>query len=333
MRPSSSTNRADKRRSLQVFGQLDNNNNNRSSGSKQQNRNSRGGRGHQRSKSASITVSNHDGNRRNTNFGLHTLAEEDDGAQGLRNQQQRNGAAAGGDDAVTVDSLQTMINTLKTLPREPTPSTSTSSNSKRNSRRSSSYFGPPSAAAASANQGNGDDRRVSQNGNNRRSIDIQSLLPIPGAPGSKADRRRSSMMMRSLSAYNEQQADDENEDTLLSREAARAEAEAKLMGTFKKPDTSMSTPSSRRQSARSSMSSDLLRSLSRRYSESPELNNGGDSKRVSLQLPTVSENGSGSNGRANRRITFNKPLNLGDDTNKIAHRSSRNFDNDWRPSK
>lgn len=67
LRPSSSTNRADKRRSLQVFGQLD------SKGSKQQNRNSRGGRSHQRSKSASITVSNHDGNRRNTNFGLHTL--------------------------------------------------------------------------------------------------------------------------------------------------------------------------------------------------------------------------------------------------------------------
>ncbi|KAI7885645.1 RNB-domain-containing protein [Lichtheimia hyalospora FSU 10163] len=326
LRPSSSTNRADKRRSLQVFGQLDNN---RSSGSKQQNRNSRGGRGHQRSKSASIAVSNHDGNRRNTNFGLHTLAEEDDGAQGLRNQQQRNGGN-NGDDAVTVDSLQTMINTLKTLPREPTPSTSTSSNSKRNSRRSSSYFGPSAAAAAAAaNQGNGDDRRVSQNGNNRRSIDIQSLLPIPGAPGSKSDRRTSSMMMRSLSASNEQPEDD-NEDTLLSREAARAEAEAKLMGTFKKPDTSMSTPSSRRQSARSSMSSDLLRSLSRRYSESPELH--GDAKRVSLQLPTVSENGSGTNGRANRRITFNKPLNLGDDTNKIAHRSSRNLDNDWRPS-
>ena len=328
MRPSSSTNRADKRRSLQVFGQLDNN---RSSGSKQQNRNSRSGRGHQRSKSASITVSNHDGNRRNTNFGLHTLAEEDDGAHGLRNQQQHNGSNSG-DDAVTVDSLQTMINTLKTLPREPTPSTSTSSNSKRNSRRSSSYFGPSAAATAAANQGNGDDRRVSQNGNNRRSIDIQSLLPIPGASGSKSDRRTSSMMMRSLSASNEQPEDD-NEDTLLSREAARAEAEAKLMGTFKKPDTSMSTPSSRRQSARSSMSSDLLRSLSRRYSESPELHHGGDGKRVSLQLPTVSENGSGTNGRANRRITFNKPLNLGDDTNKIAHRSSRNLDNDWRPSK
>lgn len=313
MRPSSSTNRADKRRSLQVFGQLD------SKGSKQQNRNSRGGRSHQRSKSASITVSNHDGNRRNTNFGLHTLAEEDDGAQGLRNQQQsRNNAT--GDDAVTVDSLQSMINTLKSIPREPTPSTSTSSNSKRNSRRSSSYFG-----TTTANQGNGDDRHVSQN---RRSIDIQSLLPIPGA---KSDRRRSSMMMRSLSASNEQQLDQEDhDDTLLSREAARAEAEAKLMGTFKKPDSSMSTPSSRRQSARSSMSSDLLRSLSRRYSESPDFN---DNKRVSLQLPTVSENGSGSNGRANRRITFNKPLNLGDDTNKIAHRSSRNLENDWRPSK
>ncbi|KAI8150195.1 hypothetical protein BJV82DRAFT_662281 [Fennellomyces sp. T-0311] len=334
--PPLSTRSADKRRSFHVLGPVDN------SRSRQQQQHNHQ-RGHQRSKSAitSDMLSNQNGSRRNTNFGLHTLAEEEDGHHRRRQQQQQQQQRD--EQSVTVDSLKDMINTLKTLPAYSNEESSTAG-SRRNSRKHQSLnnFGLPQGT-----------RRLSYNGssnfrNSSNGIDIQSVLPIPSAE-EKADRRRSSAMRMRAGSINEQ-----DEDSYVSREAARAEAEAKLMGTYKKPesngngDSSQSVPNSRRQSSRSSTLSDAAaRSSSRRYSESSgsggfDLNSlnpttsSSSSKRVSLQLPTLNENSEEpSAGRANRRITFNKPLNLGNDTNKaMGHnrRSSRNFEYDWRNS-
>ncbi|KAI9320685.1 hypothetical protein BX666DRAFT_1852183 [Dichotomocladium elegans] len=265
-------------------------------------------RSHQRSKSAIISdMSNQSHGRRKSNFGLHTLAEEVD------SQKQQD------DQSVTVDSLQNMINTLRTLP----PYASKEDGDV--SPQSSSNATPTNdGKRMSHNIGNSGNRRSSMHGG----IDIQSLLPLHHE--AKSDRRRSSMMMRGRPSIEEENENEGEEDSFLSREAARAEAEAKLMGTFRNPDASQSSPTSRRQSNRNSMSSDLLRALSRRYSESPSDPTNQGSSRVSVHLPTLPE--SQETSRTNRRISFNKPLNLGADSNKSTQRSSRNIDHDWRSS-
>ncbi|KAI9270490.1 hypothetical protein BDA99DRAFT_501927 [Phascolomyces articulosus] len=349
--PPMSTRSADKRRSFHVFSQADNS---RSSRQQQQQHNHQ--RGHQRSKSAitSDMLPNQNGSRRNTNFGLHTLAEEEDAYNRRKQQHQQQQQD---EQSITVDSLQDMINTLKTLPSQhennntasmsaATP-TATTSNSRRNSSRKhqSLNFGLPQGTRRLSYNGSSSSSANSNRNSSNGGIDIQSVLPIPSAE-EKADRRRSSMRMRADS-INEQE---EEESYGLSREQILAEAEAKLMGTYKKPQDNINIvvngadSNTRRQVNRNSLPA------SRRYSESsgPGNGNGGfdlnvtpstSSKRVSLQLPTLNENtmeGSGGlSSRANRRITFNKPLNLGNDTNKaMGHnrRSSRNFTDDWRNS-
>ncbi|KAI9495438.1 hypothetical protein BDB00DRAFT_813360 [Zychaea mexicana] len=365
--PPMSTQSADKRRSFHVLGPVDNA---RSRQQQQAHNHNHHQRGHQRSKSAitSDMLPNQNGSRRNTNFGLHTLAEEEDGYQRRRQQQQQQQQQQD-DQAITVDSLQDMINTLKTLPSSSTSaiaaaiSNSSSSNinsngsrdesntpgSRRNSRKHQSLnnFGlPQGARRLSYNGSTSSSSNTSYRNSSNGGIDIQSVLPIPSAE-EKADRRRSSAMRMRASSISEQ---DEDTSSFVSREAALAEAEAKLMGTYKKQpemmneiDASQSVPNSRRQSSRSSTTLSE-RPAGRRYSESSGSGNGGfdlnvtastsASKRVSLQLPTLNEN-EPAGERANRRITFNKPLNLGNDTNKaMGHnrRSSRNFTDDWRNS-
>ncbi|KAI7848162.1 hypothetical protein BDC45DRAFT_541277 [Circinella umbellata] len=354
--PPMSTRSADKRRSFHVFGPIDNS---RSSRQQQPQQHQQHQRGHQRSKSAitSDMLPNQNGNRRNTNFGLHTLAEEEDAYNRRKQQHHQYQQQQQDEQSITVDSLQDMINTLKTLPsqhdqQQQQPSvtpTTTTSNSRRNSSRKhqSLNFGLPQGA-----------RRLSYNGSSSTSsgrnstnggIDIQSVLPIPSTE-EKVDRRRSSMRMRAGSINEHQDEDDNTSNFGLSREQALAEAEAKLMGTYKKPtgqdinivvNGSDSTPSNRRSNHRNSTP------VTRRYSESSGTGNNSSgfdlnvtaststSKRVSLQLPTLNENTLEGGSRANRRITFNKPLNLGNDTNKaMGHnrRSSRNFTDDWRNS-
>lgn len=169
-----------------------------------------------------LNNSNSNNNKNRRSFvGLHTLKEE-----------------------MTVDSLQNMINTLKTLPPiiAPSPAATTSSNS-------------------------------------------------------KLERRPS------------------DENIFLSREAALAEAEAKLMGTFNRRDD----------------------------------NNNSIKKRASLQqLPVLSENGESfvmDNNNLNKRTSMNsKSLSLSlnggngggnggnsDNRKSTNRRSSRNFD-EWRNS-
>jgi protein SSD1 len=211
----------------------------------------------------------------NSNFGLHTLPEE--GANDRKREQ------LGG--SMTVDSLQDMINTLKTMPSR-------------------------------------------DDANRRKSVNQQRL---------------------SSSSIKQQHTLDinDNDDDEVYRENARAEAEAKLMGTYQRISTLDSSNSNLR----------FLGTTSTR----PYSGNGNDtptaapststSKRISSQqLPTLNENvedGAKRNSNRNsRRIQFNKPLNL--DDAKKQHRRSASYsssmylnegpiggnggDNDWRAS-
>ncbi|KAI9301342.1 hypothetical protein BJ944DRAFT_252398 [Cunninghamella echinulata] len=151
------------------------------------------------------------------------------------------------------------------------------------------------------------------------------------------NRRVSSGMMSSKHqsyqsyGYNDQPSTiDEDNDDEMSRQAALAEAEAKLMGTYKH--------------APSSSTSTLETSSHRQYGHRPfstgndNINNNNNlivptastSKRMSLQqLPTLNENvEDGGNRNINnsgsgRRIQFNKPLNL--DEAKKQHRRSASY--------
>ncbi|ORX54403.1 RNB-domain-containing protein [Hesseltinella vesiculosa] len=166
----------------------------------------------------------------NNTFGLQSLPEE------AGNGQQRHSAY--NDKPMTVDNLQHMINTLKSMPaREEKTKSNTSS------------------------------RRAS-----------------------------STLLMRPALIVQDEQ--DEH-----SREAALAEAEAKLMGTYKRPDQTVPTPTS-------------------------------STKRQSLQphqLPTLSENAvvdsisNPGSRRGSRRIQFNKPLNLDDAKKHHQHHRSASY--------
>ncbi|CAO3587453.1 unnamed protein product [Absidia cylindrospora] len=162
------------------------------------------------------------------------------------------------------------------------------------------------------------------------------------------NRRLSSSLMTPPSKLQQQvntpygtlQLDEENE---LSVESARAEAEAKLMGTYQRMPSS-STPLD-------SSNSPLHRLGSRPYSTGEENRwissntlvtpTNSTSKRMSLQqLPTLNENVEDANRNSNRnsrRIQFNKPLNL--DEAKKQHRRSTSYSylnegpiGDWRSS-
>ncbi|ORZ12672.1 hypothetical protein BCR42DRAFT_453377 [Absidia repens] len=228
------------------------------------------------------------GARRSYNsFGLHTLPEE--GA----NDRKREQLGGGGGGSMTVDSLQDMINTLKTMPSR-------------------------------------DDTANRRKSGNRR---LSSVV----TPSSKQP---------SFNAYGTLQQDNDDDD--LARESARAEAEAKLMGTYQRSVSSSSIDSN---------NSKLHKLGSRPYSSGEENRlmppdtlvapSSSTSKRMSLQqLPTLNENvedGNRNNNRSSRRIQFNKPLNL--DEAKKQHRRSASYSamylnegpiggggNDWRSS-
>lgn len=215
------------------------------------------GNGARRSYNSSNTVNN--------NFGLHTLPEES------ANDRKRSGS-------MTVDSLQDMINTLKTMPsREDT--------------------------------------------NRRKSV----------------NRRVSSTFMAAPPLIQQQEDDDD-----ISRETARAEAEAKLMGTFQRNQDNSNL---RHLGAHHHQQQQQQQRLS---ADQPIVPTNSTSKRMSLQqLPTLNENGDDGNrsnsNRNSRRIQFNKPLNL--DEAKKQHRRSASYSSsmilnegpmggmgEWRPS-
>ncbi|KAF7725621.1 hypothetical protein EC973_009500 [Apophysomyces ossiformis] len=274
-------------------------------------------RGHQRSRSAitSDMLSNHSGRR---TLGLQTLAEEED----PKKKREEAGRS------VTVDSLQDIINTLRSLPPITTKEESVNNRKSVGHRKQHSMsalnFGPHQGKRLSYN---GDMQMVLQN-------TVQEIRSI----NDKAERRRS-VRAGSIS--------ERDEDEYISREAARAEAEAKLMGTYKKEeseDSSIQEKTARRHSTSKHFSyeepraSDFVRPPGRRFSESSgsfDSSPPNTNKRMSLQLPTLSENSeeSTTGGKSGRRIQFNKPLNLSVDEKKThSRRSSRNFDYDWRSS-
>ncbi|KAI8971866.1 hypothetical protein BDF20DRAFT_838144 [Mycotypha africana] len=177
----------------------------------------------------SLNTANNNSNavrNRRSFMGLHTLKEE-----------------------MTVDSLQNMINTLKTLPPIISPS-------------SSSPTPPPTSATANSD-------------------------------GSNLERRPS------------------DENTYISREAALAEAEAKLMGTFNRREDPMKKRASLQQLP---VLNEYGDSFMANYNSS-NINN--HSKRGSMNSKSLSLSLGGSNS-TDRRSSLNR-------------RSSRNFD-DWRNS-
>ncbi|KAI7887119.1 RNB-domain-containing protein [Lichtheimia hyalospora FSU 10163] len=318
----------DKRRSLQSYSPLIDTTNRSSSST------SSFSRGHQRSRSA-VMLGNFTG-RRGSGL-LQTLTEEAAAASTTTTED---------DKKVTVDSLQDMINTLKSLPpvtiKEGTqvmPSSSTSVPTppqRMPQRRRSTLSGADTM------------QNMVQN-------TVQELRNIDkhGAMGMGAARRRSRRASSMTSTL---------EASVALRDAALAETEAKLLGTFAKieedePDVAMvpPTPIPRRHSvSRPIMEDTPMMRPRRRYSESSSgfdlssLHNGttsatgGGPKRMSLQqLPTLAENGEMASSRSGRRLTFNKPLTLEDSNKRISNgpssaghsrRSSRNLDYDWRSS-
>lgn len=284
------------------------------------NRSSSFSRGHQRSRSA-VMLGNFSG-RRGSGL-LHTLTEEATATTTTTEDDKK----------VTVDSLQDMINTLKSLPPvtikegdKIMPSTSTSTPPQRmQQRRRSTTTGADTM------------QNMVQN-------TVQELRNIDKHAGISARRRsrRASSMTSTLEA------------SVALRDAALAETEAKLLGTFAKieedePDL-QPTPMPRRHSvSRPIMEETPIMRPRRRYSESSSgfdlssLHNGTGPKRMSLQqLPTLAENGEMASLRSGRRLTFNKPLTLEDSNKRLSNgpssaghsrRSSRNLDYDWRSSK
>lgn len=276
-------------------------------------------RGHQRSRSAVMLT-----NQSKRNFGLQTLTEE------MKQPEKEE------DQSVTVDSLQDMINTLKSLP----PVTLKESN--RNSQRklSLSMMKPLASAAAAGSTSSSSTSGSSSGADTMQNMiqnTVQELRNIP--PQDKTVRRRS---RRAASMNTTLEA------STAMRDAALAEAEAKLLGQqgriMEEGPTNPRLGMPRRHTTSlkgppplASSSADLFSRPAgrRRYSESsgtfdPSTLIG---KRTSLQqLPTLSEN---TELKPSRRLTFNKPLVLEDSNRSLpgSRRSSRSYDNDWRASK
>lgn len=253
----------------------------------------------------------------NRNFGLQTLTEE--GGDGQSAEAP----------LMTVDSLQDMINTLKSLPPVTLKESGPSSN-----RNSASSLAMPRKHRSVSLSMNGYGPDAMQN---MVQSAVQELRNIPNDKNARRRSRRASSMNSSFEA------------SAAFRDAALAEAEAKLTGTLSKIENLDNVP--RRTMPRRHSTSQRLSSTSfgheergpgrRRYSESSSsfdlnsLNLNG--KRLSLQqLPALAENTEESDTvKAGRRLTFNKPLVLEDSNKKIgqSRRSSRNLDYDWRASK
>ncbi|KAI9318073.1 hypothetical protein BX666DRAFT_1934548 [Dichotomocladium elegans] len=253
-------------------------------------------RGHQRSRSA-VMLSNIQTRRTS---GLQTLAEE--GADEKR---------------VTVDSLQDMINTLKSLPpvtiKEQLPPTQPQPQQPEPQRR-------PLTGADTM-------QSIVQN-------TVQELRNID--KHARRRSRRASSMTGTV------------ESSIFLRDSALAEAEAKLSGTFARIDEDdlnndkpMPLIPRRHSASRPSIEDPIIRPI-RRYSESSSgfdlatLNGTSNGpKRMSLQqLPTLAENPEAAL-KSSRRLTFNKPLTLEESNKKMgghSRRSSRNLDYDWRSS-
>ncbi|KAI8978961.1 hypothetical protein BDB01DRAFT_852185 [Pilobolus umbonatus] len=235
------------------------------------------------------------------NFGLQTLVEEDD-------QKKKN-------KEVTVDSLQDMINTLKNLPPIISSNKPIMGHRKQHSMSALVLSGGTNNLVTS-------NKRLSYN---TGGSDMQSALKSNYQEPNQEKRR--TRRSQSISEY-----DKHTNLSSFSRNEAWAEAEAKLMGTHKSNNYDNFTLSPQRP-------------MSRRYSESSRaestpLPSTGISKRGSLQLPTLSENSVVDN-KSSRRIVFNKPLNLSNNTlndelveskrlSGHQRRSSRNLDSDWR---
>ncbi|KAG2187329.1 hypothetical protein INT44_005015 [Umbelopsis vinacea] len=348
-RPTSTSN-AEKRRSALVFSAFSHMNIDSTGQSSQP----RSERGHQRSRSAVIAPP-FDGSPRASNGTLHTLEEEGGnvdrrysqqplaGRRSTRSfaQQESIGSADGSEPQSAMSSLRDMINTLKQMPPDEPMQRTVLSHRKQQSM---------SSVPAYSRQ-----NRLSQHD----SVNAQTLRNI-------ADNRRNSAIHSkhlSMSDFSRLSANDDDEDDYMSRADALAEAEAKLMGTYQKPerqrDTTDDTKSQRRsrqiyaqpgggqfnlhenefsdqRHSRRLSEPNAAKYDPRRFSDMPETstsytNNRSSmsNKRMSLHMPTLNEMGEDPNRHGtSRRINFNKPLDLGQDSNK---RRSRNFD-DWRSS-
>lgn len=285
--------------------------------------------------------------RRNNNFGLHTLVEE---------------------EKSNLDSLQEMINTLKNLPPIISPN-NTSSSTSQHQKGHRKQHSMSSLVTGNSNSGHGNNnnyhqvtnsnKRLSYNNNN---VSDHNNMQFDGGDmenRQQEQQRRSTHSRRSSTSdfFDNNNKKDVNIFNTLSRDEALAEAEAKLMGTF--TTVAETKKSGSRRSSVDNMKYSPPNSCggSRRYSESPistplsSSTSSGllSSKRTSLPMPTLSENMVATNGGASgsRRIQFNKPLNLSGNSTKEdiaegnnkrlsagghSRRSSRNLDFDWRSS-
>lgn len=265
-------------------------------------------------------------------FGLQTLAEET--STNTSKEMKRQSSAGNGpqsykaalsqdqDESVAMSSLQDMINTLKSLPPIPSTNRSSTQNSVEEAPVRRGHRKQQSLSAINLQKS-----RFSQSFEQGRNLhsSIQEFHTIPEVP-----EKRSSKLY-SIPQNGNRKSDDEDFGDNYSRGDALAEAEAKLMGTYKRDDSATDT-------SNASASIKERRRSGRRYSDS----NGSDrpsfstvaansfSKRTSLQLPTLTETSEDPNGNKSKRLTFNKPLDLS--LEKKGHRrsTSRNFDGDWR---
>lgn len=312
----------------------------------------RGERSHQRSRSAIIAPPlDGSGSPRASNGALHTLEEEGGnvdrrysqqlpGRRSTRSfaQQESIGSTAGSEPQSAMSSLRDMINTLKQMPPdEPMQRTVLSH------RKQQSLSSVPTTYSRQ--------NRLSQH----EPVNAQTLRNI-------ADNRRNSAIHSkhlSISDFSRFSANEDDEDDFMSRADALAEAEAKLMGTYQRTERPADTDENKSQRRsrqlygragqlglqesefsdsrhnRRSSEPNAAKYDPRRFSDMPETstsytNNRSSmaNKRMSLHMPTLNEMGEDRQSTS-RRINFNKPLDLGQDSNK---RRSRNFD-DWRTSK
>jgi hypothetical protein len=262
-------------------------------------------------------------------FGLQTLAEEDSktskdikrqSSTANGSQSYKNAVSQDQEESLAMSSLQDMINTLKSLPPIPSANRQSTQNGPEEAPVRRGHRKQQSMSAINL-QKSRFSQPFDQNRNNHSSM--QELRNIPEIP-----EKRSSKLL-SLSQNGGRKSDDEENSENYSRGDALAEAEAKLMGTYKREDFSNDS---------SSTSIKDRRKSGRRYSDS----NGSDrpsfstvaspsfNKRTSLQLPTLAETSEDSTNGKSKRLTFNKPLDLS--LEKKGHRrsTSRNFDSDWR---
>lgn len=313
-------------------------------------------RTHQRSRSAIIAPPfDGNGSPRASNGTLHTLEEEGGsnvdrrysqqlpGRRSTRSfaQQESIGSAAGSESQSAMSSLRDMINTLKQMPPDEPMQRTVLGHRKQQSLSSVSTYSRQN--------------RSSQH----EPVNAQTLRNI-------ADNRRNSAIHSkhmSMSEFSRFSANEDDEDDYMSRADALAEAEAKLMGTYQKPERPVDadenrshrrsrqiygapragqfalqeTEFSEQRHNRRQSEPNAVKYDPRRLSDLPETSTSYTNnrtsmgnKRMSLHMPTLNEMGEDPNRHSSsRRINFNKPLDLGQDSNK---RRSRNFE-DWRSSK